>query len=76
MNETILKINADDEFYHDEGCHIIELSNSDKDPAVSIARARVEFGVTTRWHKLKETVERYIIVEGAGQVEIGKLPPE
>ena len=33
--------NLVDEFFIDEGCHILELSNSAHDPALSIARARV-----------------------------------
>jgi mannose-6-phosphate isomerase-like protein (cupin superfamily) len=39
----------------------------------SIARARVAPGVTTRWHRLKGTAERYLIIEGRGRVELGKL---
>lgn len=64
-----------DEVYIDEGCFILELSNTPADPAVSIARARVPRGVTTRWHRLKETAERYLILEGRGRAEIGDSPP-
>ncbi len=64
------------EFYTDEKCFIIEMSNSSEDEALSIARARVEPGVTTRLHRVIETVERYVILEGSGIVEVGKLPPE
>ncbi|MGI9319752.1 MAG: cupin domain-containing protein [bacterium] len=63
------------EFYTKERCYITELSNSVDDPEVSIARARVEPGVTTEWHRLSATTERYVIVEGRGQVEIGELGP-
>jgi mannose-6-phosphate isomerase-like protein (cupin superfamily) len=63
------------EFYIDEGCFIVELSNTPDDPAASIARARVPRGVTTRWHRVKETVERYVILEGKGRAEVGELPP-
>jgi mannose-6-phosphate isomerase-like protein (cupin superfamily) len=63
------------EYLSTEGCHILELSNGPHDPVVSIARARVAPGVTTRWHRLKGTVERYVIVSGAGRVELGGLPP-
>ena len=35
----------------------------------------MEPGVTTRWHLLRGTVERYYIVNGSGRVEVGKLPP-
>lgn len=58
-----------------EGCHILEVSNDAGDEAVSIALARVEPGVTTRWHRLRETSERYIIVSGRGRVEIQGLAP-
>lgn len=75
MKEAINKINLDNEFYFDEGCHIIELSNSEDDPDVSIVRARVEPDVSTHWHKLKDTIERYVIIEGNGRVEIEELPP-
>lgn len=64
-----------EEFYTSEGCFITELSNTPEDPQVSIARARVEPGVTTRWHRVKGTAERYVILEGSGRAEIGDLPP-
>ena len=57
------------------GCFVTELSNSADDPDVSIARARVEPGVTTRRHRLKGITERYYIVSGKGRVEIDDLPP-
>jgi len=75
MKESIRRQNPGDEFYTAEGCYIIELSNSPDDPEVSIARARLEPGVTTRWHRLDEIVERYVILAGRGRVEIGSLPP-
>jgi len=62
------------EFLHIFYCHIIEVSNSPDDPATSIARARVEPGITTRWHRLTGTTERYVILEGTGCVEVGELP--
>ena len=76
MNETIKQKNIKEEFYTPEKCYVTELSNTPEDPDVSIARARVEPGVTTRWHRLKETFERYVIISGRGIVEIGKLPPQ
>jgi len=63
------------EYWFEEGCYITELSNAADDPAVSIARARVEPGRTTRWHRLRETVERYVVLEGTGRVEVGDEPP-
>lgn len=62
------------EFYIREGCFITELCNSADDDAVSVARARVEPGITTRWHVLDGITERYIILEGVGHVEIGETP--
>ena len=76
MKETIRLQNLDDEFYTPEKCYITELSNTPDDPDVSIARARVEPGVSTRWHRLRNTVERYCIIDGRGNVEVGKLPPQ
>ena len=74
MKALTITYKPDDEFFIDEGCYITELSNDEHDPEVSIARARVPTGVTTQWHRLKDTVERYCILEGEGVVEIGELP--
>jgi mannose-6-phosphate isomerase-like protein (cupin superfamily) len=76
MKEAVRRQNIGDEFYTRERCYITELSNTPDDPDASIARARVEPGVTTRWHRLSETVERYYIVSGRGRVEVGNLPPQ
>ena len=64
------------ESFFAEGCFITEWWNSTADPEVSVARARVEPGVTTRWHRLRGVTERYLILEGQGRVEVGDLPPE
>ena len=63
------------EFYTEELCHIRELSNIAHDPAVSIAEARVEPGVVTRWHRLAGITERYVVLQGEGRMEAGTLPP-
>ena len=76
MKEAIKQQNLKEEFYASEKCYITELSNTPDDPDVSIARARVEPGVTTRWHRLKGTSERYFIISGRGLVEIGEQPPQ
>jgi mannose-6-phosphate isomerase-like protein (cupin superfamily) len=76
MKEAIKHQNLSDEFYTPEQCHITELSNSIDDPSVSIARARLEPGVTTRWHRLSATAERYCILSGKGRVELGELAPQ
>ena len=71
----ILRAHPAAEVLTEERCHILELSNSEDDPQMSIARARVEPGVTTRWHHVVDTVERYVILDGVGRMEIGDLPP-
>lgn len=73
MREAIRRVGHDAETYTEERCHITEWSNLDDDPAVSIAHARVEPGVTTRWHRLRDTVERYVILSGEGRVDVGTL---
>jgi hypothetical protein len=60
----IIHNETDSEYYFEEGCFITELWNSPTDKEVSIARARVEPGVTTRLHSLKNVTERYIILKG------------
>jgi mannose-6-phosphate isomerase-like protein (cupin superfamily) len=59
------------EFMSDEGCWILETWNDVSDPAVSIARARVLPGVTTKLHRLTNVAERYLIVAGKGVVRVG-----
>lgn len=76
MKTVVKKPDLSTEFYTEEKCYIVELSNSADDPDLSIARARVEPGVTTRWHRLSNTGERYYILSGEGRVEIGDLPPQ
>jgi len=68
--------NAAAEFFTEERCYITELSNSEDDPDVSIARARVKPGTTTRWHRLKGTVERYSIISGKGLMELDDQAPQ
>ena len=76
MKPVIRRADASAEYYTDERCDILELSNSADDPHASIARARLAPGVTTRWHRLRGTIERYVIVEGRGRIEVGELAPE
>ena len=76
MKEAIKYQNLSNEFYTPKKCYITELSNTPDDPDVSIARARVAPGITTCWHRLKGTYERYYIVNGRGRMEVGKLPPQ
>ena len=76
MRPCVKKYFLADEYYIDEGCYITEISNSEDDPGISIARARVELGVTTRLHQLLGTIERYVILQGEGLVEVGDLSPQ
>jgi len=73
MHEQVRRMPPEAEYYTAEGCYINELSNIDADPDASIARARVRPGVTTRWHRLAGTTERYVILSGRGNVEVGNL---
>jgi len=66
----ILRGQAMQEYWYEEGCFITEWLNSPDDPALSIARARVMPGVTTRLHRLVGVSERYVILEGQGRVEL------
>jgi len=75
MKPQILTLDKGVEVYTPERCYIIELANTPDDPDASIALARVVPGITTRWHRLVGTIERYVIIEGRGRVEVGDLPP-
>ncbi len=75
MFPEVMRSDITTEFETAERCHIIEIANDSGDELVSIARARVEPGIATSWHKLDGVTERYIIVSGKGRVEIGELEP-
>ena len=73
--QIIKAFRPDSEVFLEEGCHIVELHNSTDDAGCSIARARLEPGKITELHRLRDIVERYVIVSGNGEVEIdGKVP--
>jgi mannose-6-phosphate isomerase-like protein (cupin superfamily) len=76
MKPAIRPFDPASERLTDERCHIVELSNTAEDEAVSIARARVAPGISTRWHQLAGIAERYVMIEGSGLVEIGDLPAQ
>ena len=67
---AIQSSSASVEYFTDERCHILELLNTADSPAASIARARVEPGVTTKQHQVVGTIERYILLEGRGVAHI------
>ena len=72
MKPAVQRAAAQAEYFSEERCHILELSNNATDGAASIARARVAPGTTTAWHRVLGTVERYVILTGAGRVEVGE----
>ena len=74
MTKTVFTTDPADEYFFEEGCHILEMLGDPADPDCSIARARVEPGVMTDWHRLQGTTERYVILEGAGEVFVGNEP--
>ncbi len=76
MKASVIRPDPANEYDTDERCYILEMSNSDNDEALSIARARVEPGVMTAFHRCENTAERYVITQGEGRVEIEGLPPE
>lgn len=73
MREAIIKPERESEFFTLERCHILELSNSEADPSLSVARARVEPGITTALHRLNGVEERYVVLEGEGRMDVGDL---
>ena len=73
---TVGRPDSGAEYLTEERCYILELSNGVEDPAVSIARARVLPGVTTKLHRVLNTAERYVLLQGQGEVSIDQGPPE
>jgi mannose-6-phosphate isomerase-like protein (cupin superfamily) len=71
MKPGVRRADERQEFETPENCWILEIANDEEDEGVSISRARVPPGITTEWHKLKDTDERYVILFGCGRVEIG-----
>lgn len=62
------------EVWTTERCYIAELMNHEGSPEVSIARTRVEPGVTTQLHTL-EVAEWYVIESGYGLMTVGDRTP-
>jgi mannose-6-phosphate isomerase-like protein (cupin superfamily) len=76
MQPKIVKATSPIEFLTPERCFIMEnWGASTGDSTVSIARARVEPGVTTKTHHLVGTQEIYLVTSGRGRVEVGSLAP-
>lgn len=60
------------EFYTAERCYVTEWWNRREDPALSVARLRVEPGVSTRPYRLRGVSERYLILAGRATIEIDR----
>ncbi len=58
------------EYYFKEGCYILEYHNDSRDPNISIARARLVGGQTTQMHRLVDTSERYLILQGEAEANV------
>ena len=71
--KSLIRSDDKNEFYTKEKCHILELLNSNSNKPFSLARARIEPRTTTRWHRLKDTEEHYVILSGEGNMEIDHL---
>jgi mannose-6-phosphate isomerase-like protein (cupin superfamily) len=77
MEPKIVKSSTLKEYLTPERCFIYESWGlvAASDPTVSIARARVAPGVSTKTHHLTGVQEIYVITQGTGIVEIGEQPP-
>ena len=76
MKPHVKRVDESQEYFFEEGCFILELSNTPEYPGLSVARVRVKPGRKTRLHRLDGVVERYVVLEGEGRVEVGGLPAQ
>jgi mannose-6-phosphate isomerase-like protein (cupin superfamily) len=72
---AVSKYKPETEWLTPERCYITELANSAYDETCSIALARVSPGVVTQLHSVSGAIERYVILEGRGRVEIDAVDP-
>ncbi len=73
MKPKVVRAKQPLEYLTPERCYIAE---NHSDPSVSIARATVKPGVTTKAHHLVDGVQEiYIITGGKGVVAIGNMDP-
>lgn len=72
MRPIVKRAIDSEEYWFEEGCFIQEVANDSGDSVVSIARARVPVGGKTKFHLLRNTAERYIIITGKGKVFVGE----
>jgi len=72
----IYRFKPETEFEIEERAFIVEMLSSQSDPSCSIARARIKPGITTALHAVHATVERYLILQGEGEVTVADKPAE
>ncbi|HNR06749.1 MAG TPA: cupin domain-containing protein [Saprospiraceae bacterium] len=68
--KRIIRASGHKEIFTEEKCFIDEIFNQKEYGLFSLARARVEPGVTTALHSVQDTDEVYYILSGTGEVEI------
>lgn len=74
MPDALIPARRRAEFSTRERCHIRELLNDARAPELSLARCRVEPGVTTELHALSVD-EFYVVDAGSGAMEVGGGEP-
>jgi len=74
MREQLIPASGSGEFATRERCFITEILNDPRAPQVSLARCRVEPGVTTELHSLSVD-EVYLVTAGRGVMEVGDGAP-
>lgn len=75
MKSKIFHTSQFSTFDTEERCQVMEIANNDNDSIMSIAHIIVAPHVSTQWHELIDTSERYIITQGRGLMEIDGLTP-
>lgn len=74
MSEALIRGGArDQEILTRERCYVRERLNDPRVPGLSLARCRVEPGVTTERHRLS-VAEWYVVERGRGRMEVGDDP--
>ena len=74
MANSFIRSGAGEELWTSERCFIREQLNDPAVSDVSLARTRVEPGMTTELHQLA-VKEWYVISHGVGLMEVGGEPP-
>jgi mannose-6-phosphate isomerase-like protein (cupin superfamily) len=74
MANSLIQANSDEELWTSERCFIREQLNDPNVSDVSLARTRVEPGMTTELHRLT-VKEWYVISHGVGLMEVGGESP-